>query len=602
MAPGGFDDGNDSSAHDNESSADGGYASSMAQQSSTTQQQPVGQPRMNPHIQPRQPGNCCGLDRILVNISKSLFNPLLTSDSADKQPPPGIKIDEAHKTSEGSGSYVTYVIRTDIPSQNFHRESRHRYSDFESLHRLLRKVHPTIVVPPIPDKHTLGDYAARPGKAKDDPKIIEQRKRCLQVFLNRIAAHPILGREHVFHRFLEPGQGWTEILGESGLAHYLKKKDGSSGLKITDSLLKNPDPHFLASEDYTYKFGVQLGSIVKSHKRVVKHLSELAATGSDMGASYNGWSLTESGPTQALSQAIEAVGEAVDTTVSATSQLVMTLEERVTEPLQDYEKLTGAIDKILKWRHSKHVDYEALTDSLVTKKGILGKLESSEAESQRLAAVLSTEGTSGPATAKAVANLNGGAGGAGGDTGSATGSGTTTPGRVPLSAAALAYSSPGSGSTSGGGGGGGGLLATLNSLIDNDPEATRRANISKTRDRIGTLEVDRERALVELGAANEAIQRDLDRFQRDKIHDIRNMLLMYAVANRDAARKAVVAWEEAKDEIAKVDTRRVGVPLAEIVPPGVPGAITGNVNVGVAGGVVPGVGVAVGDGVLRGGF
>jgi sorting nexin-4 len=101
-------------------------------------------------------------------------------------------------------------------------------------------MHQTIVVPPIPEKHTVADYAARPGKAKDDPKIIDQRKRMLQSFLNRIAGHPILSKEHILHRFLEPGSTWNDILSSSGLAYHLKKKKTAPTLKITDTLLKNP--------------------------------------------------------------------------------------------------------------------------------------------------------------------------------------------------------------------------------------------------------------------------------------------------------------------------------------------------------------------------
>ena len=154
------------------------------------------------------------------------------------------------------------------------------------------------------------------------------------------------------------------------------------------------DPHFLASEEYTYKFGQQLLQIVKYHRRIARHISDLAATGSDLGAAYNSWSLMETaGPVsiipkttilyddnhnqqqqQPLSHAIESVGEAVDTTVSAMSQLAQTLEVRVSQPLSEYEKLTSAIEVILKWRHARHVDYEGVTESLVAKRAALAKL------------------------------------------------------------------------------------------------------------------------------------------------------------------------------------------------------------------------------------
>ncbi|KAJ3114921.1 Sorting nexin, cytoplasm-to-vacuole targeting pathway/endosomal sorting [Phlyctochytrium bullatum] len=513
--------------------------------------------RLNPYSK-LQTRPCCGTDRAFRSVSPNVFNPLLTSDPLDQQDKPAITISDAVKTSEGAGSsYIAYVIRTDIPSIGLHLEAKHRYSDFESLQRFFRRIHPTIVVPPVPEKHTVADYAARPGKAKEDPKIIENRKRTLQSFLNRVAAHPILGKEHVLHRFID-GQGgsWTDILMDSGMAHFMKKKDPASGLKLTDSLLKNPDPHFLASEDYTYRFGIQLGNIIKYHKRIVKHYADMAAVGSDLGAAYNGWSLTETGPTHALAHAVEAVGEAVDNTVSATSQLVLWMDDKVTDPLNEYDKLTKQIDKILRWRHSKHVAFEQVSETLDTKRQALIKLEASELESQRLQAVLHAEGTSGPATARVAASVasnpyaTGRPTGAAGGGGEAEGAGAGFNGVTSSATITSSYVGP-SRSTSGGG-----LLATLNSFIDNDPEATRRANITKTRDRIGGLEQERRHGLAELGAANESIQRDLDRFQRDKVHDLRNMLLAYALAHRELCKKSLSAWQDAKASIEAVDVSR----------------------------------------------
>lgn len=42
--------------------------------------------------------------------------------------------------------------------------------------------------------------------------MISQRKRMLQAFLNRIAKHPIISNEHVFHRFLDGEASWVRRL------------------------------------------------------------------------------------------------------------------------------------------------------------------------------------------------------------------------------------------------------------------------------------------------------------------------------------------------------------------------------------------------------
>ena len=39
--------------------------------------------------------------------------------------------------------------------------------------------------------------------------MIARRKRMLQTFLNRLARHPILSNDHVFHRFLDGEVSWV---------------------------------------------------------------------------------------------------------------------------------------------------------------------------------------------------------------------------------------------------------------------------------------------------------------------------------------------------------------------------------------------------------
>lgn len=42
--------------------------------------------------------------------------------------------------------------------------------------------------------------------------MIARRKRMLQTFLNRVARHPILSNEHVFHRFLDGEVSWVSSM------------------------------------------------------------------------------------------------------------------------------------------------------------------------------------------------------------------------------------------------------------------------------------------------------------------------------------------------------------------------------------------------------
>jgi len=86
---------------------------------------------------------------------------------------------------------------------------KRRYSEFASLRETLVRLHPTLIIPPIPEKHTMADYAAKPTKAKEDVGIIELRKRMLAVFLNRCRRMKEVREDGVWWRFLDPNASWV---------------------------------------------------------------------------------------------------------------------------------------------------------------------------------------------------------------------------------------------------------------------------------------------------------------------------------------------------------------------------------------------------------
>lgn len=88
---------------------------------------------------------------------------------------------------------------------------RRRYSEFASLRDALTRLHPTLIIPPIPEKHTMADYAANPTNAKQDQQIIDLRKRMLAVFLNRCRRMEQVRTDGVWWRFLDPNSSWVSL-------------------------------------------------------------------------------------------------------------------------------------------------------------------------------------------------------------------------------------------------------------------------------------------------------------------------------------------------------------------------------------------------------
>ncbi|KXS20355.1 hypothetical protein M427DRAFT_107957 [Gonapodya prolifera JEL478] len=455
---------------------------------------------------PPKPSFCCATHKALDAFSK---RPLDISN-------PNILISDAQKTTDMTGStFIVYIIRTVHPDTKLTLlEVKRRYSDFDSLRRSLAKIHPQLIVPPIPEKHSLTDYAVGQARARDDPHVIAKRKRMLQTFLNRVAKHSLLCAEHMFHRFLEPGS-WQEVLTSTLIPASSSK---SALQKLTEkSRVRIPDPHWTNSERYTANYSDAISIAYRANKRVLSDLSALASSLSDLGATYNAWSLHET----ALALACEKVGQACESQQRAVGTLQATLEEGFTEPLQEQGEFAHTVAKVLKWRKDRQVDLENVVEQLESKRVELGRLEKNETEAQRLQSALNYHGVGG-----------------------GNGSNADRSDGLERPAPPLPHPPPPPRPTS--------ILATLNSLIDNDPEATRRSSIARLRDKIIQLEEARRTKSDEVEVSGVAVQADLDRYQREKLKDLARMMAAYGRAWRDYARRGAQAWEEAAAEVSKI--------------------------------------------------
>jgi len=98
----------------------------------------------------------------------------------------------------------------------------------------------------------------------------------------------------------------------------------------------------------------------------------------------------------------------------------------------------------------------------------------------------------------------------------------------------------------------GALSYSLHGLMDVDPETARRSQLSKTKESISQLEDALQVSAQDLKYASSTIQADLDRFQRQKVADMREMSIAMARVHKEWCKKNLEAWEEAKREIDKI--------------------------------------------------
>ncbi|GAA6035699.1 hypothetical protein JCM8097_004977 [Rhodosporidiobolus ruineniae] len=489
----------------------------------------------------------------------------------ERPPRDAIQIVDALKTSEGANAaYIVYCIVFEG------REVRRRYSDFVSLRQALTTLHPCYIVPPLPPKNTLSSYAiagTNPAKAKEDAALIARRRRMLCTFLNRTLLHRVLGQDRVFRRFLDPETPWLDVLHSPPVtlvpknplrapAHDPTDADllalfQSLPLPGSNATLQHPDQRFLDSEAFTNKFSSHLGgSMEKVNRRLMKRWTDAAGDWGEMGGGLNGFALRmgEDGM-GGLDEATEKVGMAVDAGYTLTNTMLGHWEQQFTEPLQEYTQFSNIIKGLLKYRHNKHLQYEAARELLDAKRAHLEELERSELEAQRLhralerVHVLNDQGEVSPAPSSPARDQE-----------QQHPSGVEAAGSAPLPSLPSSSSMYASTSASSSGGAaqaprksGGGLLSALShsvrGFVDNDPEATRRNSIGKTREQINQLDGAIKALTNDLRFASSTIQADLDRFQRQKVGDLREMCLDFSRFHQEWAEKNLSMWEEAKAAI-----------------------------------------------------
>ncbi|EXJ64487.1 sorting nexin-41 [Cladophialophora yegresii CBS 114405] len=539
-----------------------------------------------------------------------------------EQPDLEIVITDAGKSADGG--YIVYKIRTgDI-------EVARRYSEFSSLRAALVNLHPTLVIPPIPEKHTMADYAAKPTKAKEDVGIIDQRKRMLAVFLNRCRRMKEVVEDGVWWRFLDPNSSWNEVIHAHPVSSVPKnnlkappldpanptaahnwlpipsssaklRSGGSysaSGTPISPPEQTFPsaaahttpgpqvfgrfppdsarlsetdlDPYFINFEQNTRELEILLqGSIEKVNRRTIEHLTKLAADLAELGARYNGFSLSEQSPTVAA--AIERVGQAVDNTYISTEELSLSLGATFAEPMRESAQFAGVVRNVLKYRVLKRVQQEMTREELEKKRHLLDQLERSEAESKRIDAYLSgsTTASSPPrrSTSSASARDVPEPRRDGHDeTESVDSDFPPTHGEAPSSpSAAQGQPHPGPTSPTSHKKSPSGNFVTnkifgsfrhaVNGFVDVDPERTRRDQIGKTRESLTQLEQALEVSEKDVHDATQGVMRDLKRFQKDKEEDIQRYMISYARCHIEWARKNLETWSEARHEVDKIVAR-----------------------------------------------
>lgn len=296
------------------------------------------------------------------------------------------------------------------------------------------------------------------------------------------------------------------------------------------------DSYFINFEASTKELELLLtGPIEKVNKRTLTHLSQLSSDLAELGARFNGFSLSE--PSSSLAVAIEKVGQAVDSSYLATAELVNSLGASFAEPMRESAQFAGVVRTVLRYRVLKRVQQEMVNDELAKKRIALEALERSEMEAQRIEQYLSSSGAqSSPRRSNSSAREPPHARQSSQeDTASIDSDFPPTHGDVsstPSATQGAPQSDPADSSHRKSLSGNfitnrifGRISHAVHGLADVDPEKSRRDNIGKTKETINQLEKAQTASAQDVKDASAGILKDLKRFQLEKEDDLKRYMV-----------------------------------------------------------------------------
>lgn len=513
-------------------------------------QQPTGGPSEQPAAEqaPQAPQEHPQVPSYFNTDSASAHSPQLvpTSDTSRKLE----IIDAGHVRDSRTGSRaIAYTI------QHGPVTVARRYSEFDSLRRSLVRLFPTVIVPPIPQKHSVVKYFLNPLNARNDIKIIEKRKRMLNDFLvdcdNIAEIHSCI----VWAKFLDPNYSWGEVLQSppvtvlppsSLLAPPLDPTKPSPLHLLLPvpqlGVLASSRPHdspssedkqlarrFQEYEDIFRCYGEYAAPLESSIKRQKRHFKGLVKDLSELGAYFNAFSLEKS--SAGLSRALEKVGIAVDINFLNSEALAFKILTVLEEPVSELIQYSSEAASVLQFRKLKELQLVIVANTIRRREARIAALRQAQQQADRLEQVLKANVDQSRTMAAAVKRLESG-----------------EPAAAARHASWLGFLHP----TAPGGPSASNVStsSTRNVSLMNETERTEEIAL-----------IDKE--VAKLNECLKIVRRDLAQVNESLEYNIKSLLELYSLRWRHILKnytkfvliwlgENLAAWKDAKEELAAV--------------------------------------------------
>ncbi|CCD23765.1 Snx41p NDAI_0C01040 [Naumovozyma dairenensis CBS 421] len=311
-----------------------------------------------------------------------------------------------------------------------------RYSEFDTLYQVLKKLLPTIVVPPIPSKHPLINYFINPIHVQNDLKIIEKRKRKFISFLNNCNKIDEIRNLSVFQKFLNPEYSWKDVLNSPPIVilplnnllapplnptkpsplHILLPSPASitrldySIINDSNESLHLINNKFIKFEKLLKDYKIHLLPIYHTVKSNKSNLIQLSNTIAKLGAYYNAFSLENNVISndnnlqiiKTLSVGIEKIGTSFDINYVLLENLIDNINSNLEESVEEMIKSLDNSFKVLHFRKLKLLQYQIIETTIKKREFRIKSLKESAIQLQKLNETLGNNSLNSPTINKTI--------------------------------------------------------------------------------------------------------------------------------------------------------------------------------------------------------
>ncbi|CAH2304972.1 sorting nexin-4 [Pelobates cultripes] len=281
-----------------------------------------------------------------------------------------ISVSEAEKRTGKNAvnmqeTYTSYLVETrslepPAEGQNSPLDALwRRYSEFELLRNYLSVSYPFVVVPPLPEKRA--EFVWHKLSADNmDPDFVERRRIGLENFLVRVASHPMLCHDKIFHSFLTQESGWKEAVNEAGLQ--MKTDSRLKALNATFRV-KNPDKRFTELKHYSDEVQSVISHLLRVRARVADRLYGVYKVHGNYGRVFSEWSAIE----KEMGDGLQSAGHHMDV-YAASIDDILEEEEHYADQLKEYLFYAEALRAVCRKHELMQYDLEMSALDLASKK------------------------------------------------------------------------------------------------------------------------------------------------------------------------------------------------------------------------------------------